>query len=460
MSDNTAGPDDANDSHDAHDTAHTIAVIGAGSAGEALLRELEGSTERVVVFEPEYVGGECPFLACMPSKAMLHDRTRRTWDAAVERRGEITSHLDDSGHADEARRLGATLVRAAARIVGPGAVEAGGVTYDVEHIVIAIGAAPIVPDIDGLDVGHERVWTSRDALTTEERPDSLIVLGGGPIGSELAFMFAGFGTSVTTIDIAERPVGDMHPRVGDLVLSTLRTAGVTTVNGAEIDVVELDDETATVRLADGTRHVADRMVVATGRAPDRSGLGLESLGIDPDDLGVSDVGRVEGTDGLWIMGDAAGAEQYTHVANHHAAVIADHLIGPGTRTFHDVVVPACIFIDPPVMTVGPSWSDLGDDPDVVWAEVELDTPRSTTDEHGPGFLAVAARRSTRCVIAANGIGARFDEIVHALVVAIDGAVPVDRLVQMIQPFPTVGEVLGQAFDQLLDQLRDPMATQR
>ena len=385
---------------------------------------------------------------------MLHDRTRRTWRQAVERRDEITSHLDDSGHADEARATGATLVRAAARIVGPGAVEADGITYGVEHIVIATGAVPVVPDIAGLDVAHDRVWTSRDALTTEDRPDSLIVVGGGPIGSELAFLFAGFGTSVTTIDIAERPVGDLHPRVGDLVGSTLRAAGITMVNGTEIERVELDDDAATVHLADGSQHTADRLIVAAGREPDRSGLGLAALGLDPDNLTVSDTGRVEGTESLWVIGDAAGAEQYTHVANHHAAVIADHLIGAKTRTFGEVVVPACIFIDPPVMVVGPSWSDLEDDPDVVWAEVELDTPRSATDEHGPGFLAVAARRSTRCVVAANGIGARFDEIVHALVVAIDGSVPVDRLVQMIQPFPTVGEVLGQAFEQLVNRLAD------
>ena len=117
-----------------------------------------------------------------------------------------------------------------------------------------------------------------------------------------------------------------------------------------------------------------------------------------------------------------------------------------------MVVPACIFLDPPVMVVGPSWADLADDDDVAWAEIDLDTPRNSTDEHGDGFLAVAARRSTGCVVAANGIGAQFDELAHALVIAIDGGVPVSRLTQSMQPFPTVGEVLGQAFSTLADQL--------
>ncbi|MGB0112791.1 MAG: NAD(P)/FAD-dependent oxidoreductase [Ilumatobacteraceae bacterium] len=431
---------------------HTIAIIGAGSAGEALVRELDGSSERVVLFEPEYVGGECPFLACMPSKSMLHDRNVRSWDGAVSRRHEIVSHLDDSGHADQARDAGAVLVRAAARIVGPGAVEAAGVIHLVDHIVVATGATPDIPAIDGLDASHDRVWTSRDALTTDERPDSVVILGGGPIGSELAFMFAGFGAGATTLDMAERPAPDLHPRVSELIVATLEQAGVTVVNGIEVERIELTDESATVHLVDGASHTADRLIVSAGRTPDRHGLGFESLGVDPDSLTVSDTGLVDGTDNVWIIGDAAGNDQYTHVANHHAAVIADHLTGARQRTFDDVVVPACVFIDPPVMTVGPSWTDLSGDDDVVWAEVDLDNPRSATDEHGTGFLAVAARRSTGCVVAANGIGARFDEIAHALVVAIDGSVPVSRLAQMLQPFPTVGEVLGEAFDRLARQL--------
>ena len=449
-------------------SAHSVAIIGGGSGGEALVRALADTEESIILFEPELVGGECPFLACMPSKAMLHDRvTGRDWDTAVDRRDEIVSHLDDSGHADEAMDLGATLVRERAVITGPGRVEAGGVTYAVEHIVVATGAEPSMPEIDGLDPEHERVWTSADALTIDRRPQSVVVIGGGVIGSELAFMFSGFGIAATTIDSAPRPSPDMHPRVSELIAQTLTTAGVTLVNDAEIVRVDLPEDGApmshevTVHLADGSHHSGEQLIVAIGREPRHRGLGLETLGVDPDDIEIDDAGRLVTGDGapphsVWFVGDAAGVQQYTHVANHHAEVVADHIAGAGTRHYDEVVVPACMFTDPPVIVVGPSWSefDVDGDADLVVAEIELDVPRANTDEHGDGFLAVAARRSTGCVVAANGIGARFDEIVHALVIAIDGCVPVSRLAMSIQPFPTVGEILGQAFGSLAGQL-DP-----
>lgn len=436
-------------------STHSIAVIGGGSAAEALTRELEGTGHDIVVFEPEYVGGECPFLACMPSKSMLHDRTTgRTWAEAVRRRDEVVDHLDDTDHAEQLDTLGVTLVRSRARIIGPGVVESGGVKYEVEHIVIATGAAPLFPEIDGLDADHSRVWTSRDALTVAEQPKSIVVIGGGVIGSELAFMFAGFGTAATTLDMSERPADDLHPTTSAMIRSVLTDAGVDVVSGIQIERVELTDDDATVHLAGGSSHTAERLLVAVGRKPVLDNLGLESLGIDPEHVDVDTTGRLQGVDGgpVWLAGDVAGMEQYTHIANHHAAVLADQIAGSGERRYDDVVVPACIFLDPPAIVVGPTSADLDGDDDIIWAEVELATPRNTTDEHGEGFLAVAARRSTGCLVAANGIGAEFDEIIHALVVAIDGEVPVARLTQTIQPFPTVGEILTQAFDSLADQL--------
>ena len=427
---------------------YTIALIGGGSGAEALMRELDGSDHRIVVFEPRLLGGECPFLACMPSKAMLHDRsTGRSWEEAVRRRDDVVSHLDDREHVQQARDLGVEVVRAAAEIVGPGAVRADGTTYGVEHIVVATGAADNVPEIDGLDVEHPRVWSSDDALTASARPDSVVVIGGGVIGSELAFMFSGFDIPATTLDTSDRPAADHHPRVSALVEQTLQRSGVEVVNGARIERVDLTDDSVSVHLADGSQHTAAQLLVAVGRSPRWEGIGLERLGFDSTDIEIDGSGRARSAAGhdVWLIGDAAGQQQYTHVANHHAAVVADHLAGRGVRRYDDVVVPACIFVDPPVLVVGPTWASLQDDDDVVWGEVELDTPRSTTDEHGDGFLAVAARRSTGCLVAANGIGARFDEIAHALVTAIDGEVPVRRLAQSIQPFPTVGEVLGQAY---------------
>lgn len=435
-------------------TEFDVAVLGAGSATEALVGHLVDSDLSVVVFEPGLVGGECPFLACMPSKAMLHDvGTGRTWDEAVRRRDEIVSHLDDDEHAEGLRGRGATLVRKRAAIAGAGVVRAGGVDYAVTDIVIATGARPVAPDIDGLDLAHERVWTSRDALTTTERPESIVMIGGGVVGSELASVFAGFGSKVTTLDESERPIDTFHPEVSRLIGEHLARVGVDVVNGISVERVTLADDHAAVHLTDGTVHRADRIVVATGRRPQVEGIGLETVGVtDLDDLEIDDRGAVIGTEHVWMAGDAAGREQYTHVANAHAAVVADQLVGPGTRRYGDSVIPACVFIRPPVLTVGPQWAELEDEDDIVRVGIDVDTARHSTDELHTGFLALAARRSTGRLVAANGIGPRFDELTHALVIAIDGEVPVDRLRHTIQPFPTVGGILGEAFSRLADAL--------
>ncbi|WP_158412175.1 dihydrolipoyl dehydrogenase family protein [Ilumatobacter nonamiensis] len=434
---------------DNHD--FTLAILGGGSASEALIRELDNGSQRIVVFEPNLMGGECPFVACIPSKAMLHDRAvGREWPDAVRRRDDLVSHLDDGAHAEASRDRGATIVRARAELTAPGVVRAAGTTYHVDHIVVATGAESDIPEIDGLDADHARVWTSDDALTNSDQLSSMIVIGGGVIGSELAFIYSGFGTEVKTLESMSRRAPDLHPRVSELVEQTLGDAGVGVVNDADVERVELRDDGVTVRLGDGSAHDADVLLVAVGRTPRWHGIGLENLGLDPDDITVDPRGRLvsDRDHDVWFMGDAAGQDQYTHVANHHAAVVADHLSGSATRRYDDVVVPACMFTEPPMIVVGPTWADLDGDDDVVWAEIELDTARSATDRLGPGFLAVAARRSTEHVIAAHGIGARFDELTHALVVAIDGEVPIRRLARSLQPFPTVGEILGEAFTEL------------
>jgi dihydrolipoamide dehydrogenase len=438
-------------------TSFDIAVIGGGSAAEAFLREVAGSGRSVVIFEPNRVGGECPFVACMPSKAMLHDASEgSSWNQAVERRGEITDHLDDSEHIEEAEQLGATIVRAAATLLDEHTIEADGRTFVAEHIVLATGVTPVLPDIDGIDQLGDLLWTSEDALVATDRPERLTIIGGGVIGSEVAQIFVGFDTDVTVIDHSERPADDLHPKVGEMIADSLQRAGVDLRYGDEAVAFEIDrDGAVRTSLASGSVVYSDVVLVVVGRTPTTEHLNLAGLGLDPTDLDVHDNGRIGGTESMWAMGDVAGRQQYTHLANRHAAVVANHIVGDGTRSFDEAVVPACIFITPPVMVVGPTWSDLVDDDDVVWAEVNASVPRRTTDDLAGGFLAVAARRSTGTIVAAHGIGPKFDELVHGLVIAIDGEVPVSTLARTIQPFPTIGEVLGLAFEDLRRQLAEP-----
>lgn len=425
-----------------------IGVIGGGSAAETLADELRGTGSKIVVFEADRVGGECPFVACIPSKSLLHDAaTTGDWEVAVAHRDRATSSLDDTSHAAALTENGVTLVRAQAQVVDERTIEADGTRFDVGSIVLATGSEPVVPNLPGLSTLGDRAWTTTDALTTHDRPDRLAILGGGVIGCELATAFAGLGSIVTLLDEEPRAFAQLSAEVGDLIDAGLIRAGVSVRRGTRVVRCSETDGLVTLELEDGDRIVADRVLVAVGRRARLSGVGLESLGVDPSDgLDVDERGRVRCPGSVWAMGDVAGKGQYTHVANHQARVVANQLAGDGTRRFDDVTISSCVFTDPPLIQVGPSRQDVDGDPDVVWATGRVsDLARAITDDLPEGFLAVAARRSTGRVIAAHGAGPRFEELVHALVIAVDGAVPLHRLVMSMQAFPTVGEILHPIF---------------
>jgi len=419
------------------------AIIGGGTAAETLVAELDGSGFDIIVFEDDRVGGECPFVACMPTKAMLHDAAiGRSWAEAVRRRDQVVEQLDDAQHAADLAGNGATLVRSRASIVAPGKVVADGRDYTVDHIVVATGSEPVVPPIDGIEAIGDRCWTSADAMTTDHRPMRLTILGGGVIGCELATIYSRLGTEVHLLDVSPTAFPDLPAEIGSIVDDSLQAVGVRVRRGVEVATVEPRGSGVRVRLDDGACLDTDRLVVATGTRPRTRGIGLEHLGVDPDaPLPVDTTGRVSAEGSLWAIGDVAGQGEYTHLANHQARVVADALTGSGDRRFDDVVVPACVFTDPPVITIGPTPAELGDT--VLWQSASLsEVPRASTDEYGDGYLTVGVDRSTHRLVAAHGIGANFDVLAAALVTAIDAEVPVEQLARSMWPFPTVGELLG------------------
>jgi pyruvate/2-oxoglutarate dehydrogenase complex dihydrolipoamide dehydrogenase (E3) component len=430
-----------------------VAVIGGGGAAEALVSALQHTESSVLVVEQHRVGGSCPFVACMPSKSLLHDAEGSTrWNRAVQRRDDVVDHLDDQRHAEQLRRDGARLVRGHAQLVDEHTIDVDGTRHHADHIVLATGSRPIIPQIEGIDDLGERLWTSDDALVSEERPIRLMVIGGGPVGCELAHLFAGFDTEVHLVDVAGRAFPELPAAISEIVDDGLRSAGVRLCRGTGAVRFEQRGGNVRITLDNGAAVLTDRVLVSIGRTANVAGLGLDRLGLDPDaPLPVDDVGRVDCPGSVWAIGDVAGKEQYTHVANHHGLVVADHLAGDGRRRFDDVVAAACIFTRPPVMTIGPTPGELGDE--VVWVEAKLsEVARWSTDALGDGFLTVAVDPTTRCVVAAHGAGERFDELSAALLTAIDGRVPVDRLVMSMWPFPTVGELLGVIYRRAVDAL--------
>src|SRR6056297_110460 len=432
-----------------------VVIIGGGGAGEALVAALDGSGRRVLVVEQHRVGGECPFVACMPSKSMLHDAHGSIrWSEAVERRDDVVDDLDDHRHVEQLDRQGAHLVRGHAQIIDPWTVDVDGTRVRTEHLVLATGSQPTIPPIDGIDDLGERLWTSEDALTTDHRPVRLMVIGGGPVGCELAQLFAGFDTEVHLIDVAERAFPELPPEIGEIVDDGLRSAGVRVCRGRSAVHVEQRGGNGQITLDNEGSLATDRILVAAGRTPALDGMGVEQLGLDPDNpLPIDDTGRISCPGSVWAIGDVAGRGQYTHLANFQAGVVADHLVGNGRRRFDDRVTPACIFTRPPVMTIGPTPDELGDT--ATWVSAGLaEVARWSTDRLGDGFLTIAVDHETRCVVAAHGAGARFDELAAALVTAIDGRVPVDRLATSMWPFPTVGELLGPLYSRALEALDD------
>jgi pyruvate/2-oxoglutarate dehydrogenase complex dihydrolipoamide dehydrogenase (E3) component len=419
-----------------------VAVIGGGGAAETFVAELDGSGLSVVVFEEFRVGGECPFVACMPTKGMLHDAAiGRTWTEAVRRRRDVVEGLEDDGHADELRAHGAELVRERAAVSGIGEVIAAGDRYQVDHIVLATGSEPLLPPIDGLESIGDRLWTSADAMTVDERPTRLTILGGGVIGCEMATIFARFGTEVHLLDNEARAFPALPAEIGEIADDALRARGIRVHRGSEVVHVEPRGGGVRVRLGDGPCLDTDRLLVATGTRPCTSGIGLDTIGLDDGAaLTVADDGRVDAPGSMWAMGDVAGRGEYTHLANHQARVVAGAISGRGDRRFDDVAVPACVFTDPPIITIGPTPDRCGDD--VVWVTARLsEVARFTTDDLVDGVLHVGVERSSGALRAAHGIGAGFDILATALVTAIDTRVPVHRLARSMSPFPTIGEIL-------------------
>ncbi len=437
-----SGPDGAGDLH------VDVAVVGLGSAGENLANTLAAAGRSVVGFEPGLVGGECPFTACMPSKALLHDAAAgRSWGDARARRDEIVDHLDDDGHVDQLRDTGVDVVRSAARLVAEHTVEADGRRWTADHVVLATGGAPSVPPVDGLRLDDDRVWTSERYLRAADLPARLVVIGGGAIGCELATVHAAFGDgAVTLLDHSSLLGDDVDPDVRALVADALGDVGVDVRCDVEIERVDLTGDGVTVHLDDRT-IAADAVLVAAGKDPRWDGLGLDTVGID--DPTVDDDLRVGGLDWLSAIGDLNGRAPWTHGANHQAAWLADRLLGTAWPAGRMDDMPRCVFTNPPVASVGRTTLQAERDGlEVVRGVARYgDIARPTTDELGDGVVVVVADATTGRLVGCSGAGARFDEIISTFTAWLHAGSTVHDAARIVVPFPTVTQVLTPAVEQ-------------
>jgi dihydrolipoamide dehydrogenase len=382
----------------------------------------------------------------MPSKAMLRAAAQhRTWPDAIGFRDRIAEHRDDSSAVESLRDDGVEVVRGHGVITGADTLVVGPETLTWRDLVVATGAGAVVPSLPGID--DVPVWTSDDALTSPEQPGRLLVLGGGPVGCELAQVYARFGSTVSLVEAQDRLLPGEPAFVGDLLAAALRADGVDVVTGVPAAGVRRDGDEVALALDDGRSLRGDRLLVAVGKKPRVDGVGLERLGITPTDSGalpVDDRCRVQ--DRVWAAGDVTGIAPFTHTANYQARVVAANLTGHEKRADYRAV-PRTVYTDPPVFCVGRTDGD-----DAVIAEMAVgETARAAIDERDDGRVVLYADRTAGTLVGAAAIGPDADHWGAELTLAIRAGVGVDVLADVVHAFPTYAEILTPPYLQLADR---------
>jgi pyruvate/2-oxoglutarate dehydrogenase complex dihydrolipoamide dehydrogenase (E3) component len=446
-----------------------VIVIGGGPAGENAAWYARDNGLEVALVERELVGGECSYWACMPSKALLRPgealaAARRVPGASPAVTGEVdveatlrsrdsfTSHWDDEHQVAWVESTGTTLVRGHGRLAGEREVEVTGDDGSTRTltarrgVVVATGTSAAIPPVEGLrDIA---VWDSRDITTAKEVPARLLVLGGGVVGVEMAQAFRRLGAEVTVVEMADRLLANEEPFVGQQLQEAFEAEGITVLVGAQAVRAERDgDGPVTLHLEDGSELIGDEIVVATGRKPNTSDLGLETVGLEPGrSIETDEQLRAVGVEGGWLyaIGDVNGRALLTHHGKYQARLVGDHLAGKQVeaRADHQALVRV-VFTDPQVAAVGPTLDaarEQGLDVETLSYGVGDVAGAALLGKGVSGTAQLIVDREARTIVGATFTGPGVGEMLHAATIAIVSGITLEQLWHAVPAFPTVSEV--------------------
>jgi pyruvate/2-oxoglutarate dehydrogenase complex dihydrolipoamide dehydrogenase (E3) component len=432
-----------------------VVVVGMGPGGEDVAGRLAEAGLDVVGIEAGLLGGECPYWGCIPSKMMIRAgnliaEARRipgvagratvqpSWAPVAERiRSEATDDWDDTAAVDRFVGKGGTFVRGHGRLVSNDTVAVGDETFRARRaVVLATGTSAAIPPITGL--ADTPFWTNRDAVEAKELPGSIIVLGGGAIGAELAQVFARFDVTTTIVEAADRLLPAEEPRAGELLADVFESEGIQIVTGVGATRVDHDAQ-FTVTLADGRELTAEQLLVATGRRVDLDAIGTETIGVDPSEKSIPVDEHCRVVDGVWAVGDITGEGAFTHVAVYQARVAAADILGEAHAPADYTALPRVTFTDPEVGSVGltaDAARDAGIDVDVGVTDVPSTARGWLHGVGNEGFIQLVADRSRGVLVGATAVGPTGGEVLGLLALAVHARVPVEQLRSMIYAYPT------------------------
>jgi pyruvate/2-oxoglutarate dehydrogenase complex dihydrolipoamide dehydrogenase (E3) component len=444
-----------------------VVVVGMGPGGESAAGRLASAGMTVVGIDERLVGGECPYYGCIPSKMIIRASTvlaeaRRVGTLAgtssvqpdfsiVARRirDEATDDWNDAVAVKRFTDTGGTFRRGHGRLTGPHTVSVGGEEFVARRaIILNTGTAPAVPSIDGL--AGTPYWTNRDILRATAAPRSLVVIGGGAIGAELAQAFSRFGTAVTVLEAGPRILGPEEPEASAVVAGVFADEGIDVRTGVGVDAVRHDGSRFEISVG-GETLAAERLLVATGRRLNLHDIGLEQLGIDPGvrHLDPDDTMRI--ADGVYAIGDIVGQGAFTHMSMYQADVAVRNILGDKDYRAEYHAVPRVTFTDPEVGSVGMTAEQArraGLDVRTGSAPVPESTRGWIHRAGNHGFVMLVADAAAGTLVGATSVGPTGGEVLSALTLAVSERIPVARLRRMIDAYPTFHRTISAALDAL------------